>query len=226
MIIDCISDLHGHLPPLEGGDILIIAGDICRSKHTQEWKRFFEWFKDQKYLYKILVGGNHDNFLAQCVSTEASKELGINEEEGFEYLCDSGCEIEGFNIWGSPWTKWFEGMNPSCQAFTCKEEGDLADKFRKIPFGTDILITHSPPLAILDQCEGGRAMLGHAGSASLRARVDDLKPKLHVFGHIHEAHGMLQVKWDDYPYKETFFVNASLMNREYIPVNKPIRIIL
>lgn len=28
MIIDCISDLHGEYPILEGGDLLIVAGDL------------------------------------------------------------------------------------------------------------------------------------------------------------------------------------------------------
>lgn len=28
MIIDCISDLHGQYPQLEGGDLLIVAGDL------------------------------------------------------------------------------------------------------------------------------------------------------------------------------------------------------
>jgi hypothetical protein len=28
MIIDCIADLHGHYPKLDGGDLLIICGDL------------------------------------------------------------------------------------------------------------------------------------------------------------------------------------------------------
>lgn len=28
MIIDCIADLHSHYPKLDGGDLLIVAGDL------------------------------------------------------------------------------------------------------------------------------------------------------------------------------------------------------
>jgi Icc-related predicted phosphoesterase len=36
MIIDCISDLHGAQPKLEGGDLLIVAGDLTARDTEQQ----------------------------------------------------------------------------------------------------------------------------------------------------------------------------------------------
>jgi Icc-related predicted phosphoesterase len=46
------------------------------------------------------------------------------------------------------------------------------------------------------------------------ARVESVKPKVHAFGHIHESYG-----W--YYNEYTIFVNASICNESYAPVNKP-----
>ncbi len=35
MIIDCISDLHGFKPNLNGGDLLIIGGDLTARDNTK-----------------------------------------------------------------------------------------------------------------------------------------------------------------------------------------------
>ena len=40
MIIDCIADLHGHYPKLEGGDLLIVAGDLT-AEHKYEELDYF-----------------------------------------------------------------------------------------------------------------------------------------------------------------------------------------
>ena len=62
-----------------------------------------------------------------------------------------------------------------------------------------ILITHDPPYDILDLSYFG----GNAGHLDLRAIVNELKPALHVFGHIHESAGYIEDK-------DTIFVNAAL----------------
>ena len=60
MIIDCISDLHGHFPDLRGGDLLLIAGDLTARDIEPEYFKFFDWLDEQKYRKKILIAGNHD----------------------------------------------------------------------------------------------------------------------------------------------------------------------
>ncbi len=205
MIIDCISDLHGHYPKLEGGDLLIVAGDLTARDERYQYEDFFRWIQPLKYKKKILIAGNHDNQLKYLYKIP-------EEETDLDYLCDSGIEFEGLKIWGSPWTKSFPGMNPHCKAFTVNTEEELASKFSLIPDDTDILITHSPPHGCyLDQNRQGDML----GSISLRDKIYKMKLKLHCCGHIHEGYGM-----------HTNTVNASHVNEHYQPVNKPIRVIL
>ena len=219
MIIDCISDLHGHYPELEGGDLLIVAGDLTAHDLSYERLLFLEWLAEQDYKKKIWIAGNHDNSL-----------LGMSfkktREDAAEYLCDSGTEFEGLRIWGSPWTKTFPGMNPHCKAFTCETEEELAAKWALIPDDIDILVTHSPPQGIGDwvQIEDG---IQCVGSASLQKRLEDGLPnlRLHCYGHIHEGYGIRKppYRWNN---QRIRLLNASYVNEHYKPVNKPIRIAL
>ena len=131
-------------------------------------------------------------------------------------MCDSGINFYGLKIWGSPWTRHFTGMNPHCMAFTVDEE-QLREKWALIPEDTDILITHSPPHSILDKCRHG-----HVGSVSLFGQLKyRIRPKLHVFGHIHEGYGQIEV-FPGYNNQMVKHINASHVNDVYDPVNPPI----
>lgn len=52
------------------------------------------------------------------------------------------------------------------------------------------------------------------GSAELLARVEEIKPQLHLFGHIHKQHGM---KEDG----STVFSNGAIINEDYMNFNLP-----
>ncbi len=233
MKIDCIADLHGNLPILEGGDLLIIAGDICARDKVPEWFRFFEWLKEQNYRKKLLVAGNHDNVLAQSISTLESKAMGLYEEtiEGYEYLCDSGTKFEGLKIWGTPWTPLFPRVHPKCKAFMGTEYF-LEKKFALIPDDTDILISHGPPFGMMDlvpdsdcPCHETYNCKKPVGSKSLFERINNLKLKLLVFGHVHEGYGRGVLKRPGFGTENnTQCINCSYVNERYEPVNKPIRI--
>lgn len=233
MKIDCISDLHGHYPQLPGGDLLIVAGDLTARDTYEDWLVFHDWFGVQKYKKRIVIAGNHDNSI--------QKRLNPGFWNGGTYLEDSGTEFMGYRIWGSPWSKTFPGMNPKCKAFTVDTEEELAEKWALIPDDIDILITHSPPIGIMDEVEEDvRGKYRHTGSISLLHKAGSLPNlKLHVFGHIHQGYGHIDTlkianslgsvilekisgpkKCKSYPH----LVNASHVNERYQPVNKPIRI--
>lgn len=213
MIIDCIADLHGDYPTLDGGDLLIVAGDLTASDKPEQYFEFEEWLDAQCYKKKVLIAGNHDNFLV---------DNGPHMFAACDYLCDSGMEFEGMKIWGSPWTKTFKGINPHCKAFTVDTEDEIAVKWALIPDDTDILITHGPPASVLDKTYRGM----NVGSASLMAKASSLsKMRLHIFGHIHESHGILKHTHADGSLMRCY-INCSYVNDDYDPVNKPVRIIL
>src|SRR5215469_5675646 len=100
MIIDCLSDLHGHFPKLKGGDLLLIAGDLTAKHQIHEYEDFVRWLNEQEYKKKIVVAGNHDGLL------EREGPQLLKWAKDCDYLLDSETEFEGLKIWGSPWTKW------------------------------------------------------------------------------------------------------------------------
>lgn len=209
MIIDCISDLHGYYPELEGGDLLIVAGDLTLRDLVTQHLGFSGWLANQSYEKIILIAGNHDGQMTDW------KPL---DQYNLSYLQDSGTEYKGFKIWGSPWTPTFLNW------YFMKDRGmEIKQEWDKIPVDVDILITHGPPYGILDQCEDfyNSDQIVHVGCEELRNQLDSgrIKPKLHVFGHIHEGYGKQEING-------TIFVNASIMNEKYKPVNKPIRIVI
>lgn len=237
MIIDCISDTHGHYPKLEGGDLLIVAGDLTANDRLQEYYDFIQWIKDTSYKKKIVVCGNHDNLI------QKNPEFFKAHHADFTYLQDSGTEFlywedeyqntntlsvalkkpirKTLKIWGSPWTKTFEGMNPHCKAFTVDTEQEIDKLLYRIPNEVDILITHEAPYSILDRIDfsEGDASAYSVGSHALLHHSRMRQPKLHIFGHIHEGYG----EFEDCGTK---YINASHVNECYRPVNKPIRVIL
>jgi Icc-related predicted phosphoesterase len=229
MIIDCISDLHGFYPQLEGGDLLIIAGDLTSRDEHFQYIQFYSWLHKQNYSHYLFIAGNHDNLIQkhEVLTTELAETT---------YLCDSGVKMGGFHFWGSPWTSTFDGMNPKCKAFTMDTEEELAEKWALIPEDTEILVTHSPPKGIFDTVERDDGSSENTGSLSLLRRARQLPNlKLFVFGHIHQGYGVLTPQGMMNTAKERpdvpptcksvpYIVNASHVNEYYEPVNKPIRI--
>lgn len=217
MKIDCISDLHGNYPYLPGGDILIIAGDITGVDESEIYEFFPDWLESQAYKKKVVIAGNHDNYFKH--NPDLLKWVA-------DYLCDSGTEFEGIKIWGSPWT-CFKGdrsnLDPRFGAFTVDNEVDLKEKFDLIPDDTEILVTHGPPWGILDSVNDYRARkMVEAGSYHLREALGRVKPKCHIFGHIHE-HGGRWIRCKN-PGQDTICYNVSLVDEDYRYNSDPVRI--
>jgi Icc-related predicted phosphoesterase len=202
MKIDCISDLHGHQPELEGGDLLIVAGDLTARDEFIGYVSFYSWLARQSYDQIIIVPGNHDGMMSNFKSeTDTGTNLSI--------LIDGAQVYNDLKIYGSPWTPTFFNWH------FMKDRGeDIKKMWDLIPDDTDILVTHGPPFGVLDYAHGDSQ-----GCEELLKAVWRVKPKLHVFGHIHEGYGQTEIDG-------TIFVNASIMDGRYRPRNKPVTVIL
>jgi len=200
MKIVCISDTHMmhddiELPP---GDILIHAGDICDYGYEHEVILFNRWIRDLDYKHKIVIAGNHDWYF--------QRRKVKRDEFDFIYLQDESIIIDDIKIYGSPWQPEFYKW-----AFNLPRGEQIAAKWDMIPWNTDILITHGPPLNYGDLTPCGE----NVGCADLLNAVNRIKPKYHIFGHIHPAYGI-------YTNDDTTFINASVCNERYESVNDPV----
>lgn len=209
MIIHYISDLHGHRPNVNGGHLLIVGGDHHYRDKIKEVDSFSRWIVmcADRYDHVVYIGGNHDEKLERHYVNgydKKMKEITNKIPENVHYLCDSGVNLLGLNIYGSPYSLLFFEQNNSCRSF-CGDESYLEEKFSHIPKGTDILVTHSPPFGILDKNVRGN----HLGSTSLRSVVERIRPQVHVFGHIHEGGPSCEL------IDGTMFINCSFIDEKH-----------
>jgi len=190
MTITALSDSHGRHQDIKfdekqlAADMLIYGGDFTlnvshdplNSEIKKQTKIFLNWLSRQPQKYKILIGGNHD-FFAERKFSEFKEMMPLN----IIYLNNETVEIEGLKIFGSPNTANLPGW-----AFGDWED-NMNNYYDKIPIDVDILITHTPPYGILDLSSSGNRY----GSTTLLEKMKSLKPKINMFGHVHESYGTL-----------------------------------
>ena len=214
--ITFISDTHTKHDKLngflDGGDMLIHAGDLTGRGYITEIENFMKWYdKINNYDTKIFIAGNHDFGFQD----DNQKLLGLlTGYKTIDYLEDElmmvGEDYENMiKIWGTPWQPEFHNW-----AFNLPRGEKLKEKWGMIPMNTDILITHGPPLGKLDYV---RYPNENVGCEELMKRVEEVKPKIHVFGHIHEGYGYV---FDG----NTHYINAAVLNGRYEFRNKPVTV--
>ena len=178
-----LSDTHGlhhQIKDLPEADVIIHSGDISHNGDENEVLDFLNWYIELPYRHKIFVTGNHDLCLWDAEGIE-------DLPDNLYFLQDRGVEIDGVKFFGL-------GYDHSEQL---------------IPNDTDIVVTHEPPVMILDRSAGT-----HWGNAPLRNRIFDVKPRYHLFGHAHKSYGT--IKQDG-----IVFSNASLLDDLNRMVRKP-----
>jgi Icc-related predicted phosphoesterase len=202
MRIVLLSDTHGlhgqlTVPP---GDLLIYAGDSGRHGTLEELRAFNDFFGRLPHPHKIFVAGNRDYSFER--QPEESRKILTNAV----YLQDEEISVDGVRIYGSPWQPPF--MNT---AFNLPRGEPLRKKWALIPDNIDILVTHTPPYGIGDRTSQGESV----GCRDLLEAVRRIKPRLHVFGHVHEGYGQ-------YNEGGILYINASMTDASMQFAHQPI----
>lgn len=209
MKLVCISDTHREYAKVKvpDGDVFIHAGDIDIWGYANEIEVFNDWLGTLPHKHKIVIAGNHDKLLQTYHKENIQKAI-----TNAVYLENDTCTIEDTVFWGSPVTPRFGDW------FFMHERGaDIQTVWDMIPDNTDVIITHGPPYGIRDEvsfptCE-------KVGCSNLLKTVQRIKPKTHIFGHIHAGHGVTK-------HNGTIYANASVMDEEYKVVYAPLEIII
>ena len=200
MKVVLISDTHNRCEGsfVPDGDLLIHAGDLTMGGKLSEMAQAVAWLESLPHPHKVVIAGNHDFCLQN--GDPATKWL---KDAGIHYLQDEEVTVDGLRIWGAPWQPWFNDW-----AFNLPRGEALKAKWDLIPSGIDVLVTHGPPLGLGDRTQEG----AEVGCNELLGALDRVQPKLHVFGHIHEARG-------HYQRGKSVLVNASMLDRRYRAVH-------
>ncbi|KAL8707455.1 MAG: hypothetical protein Q9225_007752 [Loekoesia sp. 1 TL-2023] len=269
-----IDTSHAYREPLPSADVLLHAGDLTKYGYINEYEATIDMLAAADAELKIVIAGNHDITLDEKYYNSTGKKwMHRNIGEDLDVVKDmwTGEEAkkarivyleEGVRTFtlknGARFTIYTTPYQPEFCNWAFPYERD-EDRFNppnaKNPIPSwpeiDILLTHGPPMGILDETSKDEIV----GCEHLLRAVKRCRPRLHCFGHIHEGWGAQRMEWaeseaatipfDDQrmlddrcvhvdvsgssekPLKwgeETLMVNASIMNRRYQPVNAPWRV--
>lgn len=178
-----LSDTHGlhrKIKDLPVTDVLVHSGDISNSGTEEDVLDFLNWLIELPYQHKIFVTGNHDLCLWEAENIE-------DLPDNVHFLQDKSLTIDGVKFFGL--------------AYNHPEE--------LIPADADVVVTHEPPVMILDESAGV-----HWGNVPLRNQILQVKPRYHLFGHAHNGYGTIERDG-------IVFSNAALLDDMNRLVRKP-----
>lgn len=202
-------------------DIIIYAGDSSNDRdeliNLQEQLDFIDWYSKLEVsdnCIKIYVAGNH-NTSEYILSDE------IYEEKGITRLYNKSINVKGFNIFGSPYSQEFG------YGWVYNYDRKDVSFWNIIPNETDIVITHGQAFNTLDMVYDTQSHLPTykpVGDKWLLNRINEVKPKLVIGGHIHDnpSDYGYDIKNNGYVVKNGIeYHNVSIVDNNIEVVNIP-----
>ncbi|KAL7931037.1 Metallo-dependent phosphatase-like protein [Trichoderma chlorosporum] len=184
--------------PLPEADVVLHCGDLTKYGRPEELRKTFSMLRKLRAPLKLVIPGNHDLTLDERYyferiggevreHNEVMQFIKEAEEDGVKYLTEGTYTLDLANgarlrIFASPFTPQY-----GYWAF----QYEAGEHSFDIPAGVDIAMTHGPPLGVRDLASRNQS----AGCGNLFRSVQHAKPKIHCFGHIHEAWGAHLVRW-------------------------------
>lgn len=178
MKIYAVADQHGYLQDVPECDLLLVAGDITPDSTDLSWfkEKWMDWRNEQPVKHVLATWGNHD----PCGELQPHRPI-WSPQDNTQIVIDGLVEFNGLKIWLTPrsrlfgWTKAF-----------MTDEATMAEAYKAIPQGIDILVTHTPPYGYGDRESRPSTPLG---SKALLEAIGRIKPKVVICGHIHGGFG-------------------------------------
>ncbi len=226
MRIVATSDLHGALPTIPPCDLLLIGGDVCPdflgsvagsggfsepdngAGRQAAWldTSFRAWLDEVPARQVVGIAGNHDFVFEHRFLVPR----GLR----WTYLQDNTVAVAGVRVSGVPWV-------PNLPFWAFHASGAAMRLAFENVEPCDILLSHGPPLGIMDEAPSkyGSVAGEHVGSPSALDAIKRTRPEYFICGHIHEGYGR-----DDFSYKRniTTIYNVAHMDGGYNPVNEPV----
>ena len=189
--IVCISDTHTHTPSLPLGDLLIHAGDLTNQGTVSEIQAQIDWLVSLPYGHVVFIAGNHDSYFDPRSRRPSDKSRSL-DFKSTHYMQHSSVTLNfpqrnnrRMVLYGAP-------QIPACGsddfAFQYKRKNDAWSG--TVPLEVDVLVTHTPPRWHLDLPTG-------IGCQHLLEELWRVRPKVHVFGHVHGGRGREVVFWNE-----------------------------
>ena len=203
-----LSDTHRNHDQLvipDGIDLVMHSGDATNYrdpfKNEKEMWEFLEWYGSLDIPNKVFVCGNHDS----SVEAGLIKKSNI-ESFGITYLFNDDVTINGYEIWGSPHTPTFNDWS------FMKSRAKIHKVWDTIPEDTDIILTHGPPLGMLDITNRRDNLQEQCGDSALLGAIKRIEPAIVAFGHIHNTKRVYNAGTKQIAGMRTIFSNASCVN--------------
>lgn len=208
-----LDNLPGFVPSAKQHvDVAIHCGDLTAQSQLHEYKASIRLLQAINAPLKLVIAGNHDFTMDIPIFHKKVAEAQLSErklvEQAYGYDGKARSLFEGTGITfldegvhsfhlknGALLTVYASPYTPSLGDWGFQYHTDQGHDFIMDETSgnttVDVVITHGPPKGIMDYTHSGE----RAGSPDLFRALARARPRMHCFGHIHEAWGGKLFTW-------------------------------